>query len=108
MMMLAAALDCCANPDLQQLRELIDENHCMVDIYKCSACGQHWLGQWYEEMNFDGGDDYTDDFYTKLTPQEAERLSAGKNPERCLLAATTTIHFTQGNPQTKRVLPIQR
>ncbi len=54
------------------LREFIDESHMTRSLLKCDECGQLYFYEFYEVMNFDGGDD---DIFYKYIPVESEKIA---------------------------------
>jgi hypothetical protein len=44
-------------------------------LQQCRRCGVWWRFHAHEQMNFDGGPDHFFESYTKLTPEEAAKLT---------------------------------
>lgn len=54
------------------LREFLDESHMTRSLLKCEECGQLYFYEFYEVVNFEGGED---DMFYKYIPVESEKIA---------------------------------
>ena len=71
--------DCCDSPDLGGLLCLFERSSRAQTVMRCSNCGQYWLWDEVEFMNFDGPD-RTYNYYKPLTKEEAEEMMESHKP----------------------------
>lgn len=74
------------------VREIIDESHLGVNLFRCRACNQPFLSVFTELVDWSGGDDSQAWMVAPLTEEEAARLQAPGAPAdawRALLDART-------------------
>lgn len=65
--------NCCANPDIEQLKTFFDESHEGLWIEKCRHCQCFWLCSFNKKMDFSGGDDDIIISCSKLSEWEAQK-----------------------------------
>ena len=65
--------NCCGDPDLELVKRLVDPPASWRDLKKCRNCGSFWQFDAQERMSSDGEDHYWE-WYTPLTPVEADKL----------------------------------
>ena len=62
--------------NLDQLADLIDESHFMIDICACPRCAQRFISTFTEEVDWADSEDPQRRTLMPLTPAEADRLIA--------------------------------
>jgi hypothetical protein len=58
------------------VRELLDSSHSTFTLCRCTACGQRYLKQFHEIVNWQGGGDDVWVYWMPLTRREASEVSA--------------------------------
>lgn len=75
---------------------LVDESHFERDIMRCTQCGQHYFYEWFEEIDWDEGDDK---MYTTFIPIPLDEKIIQELNERSpfeLLAVTPRLQWDNG------------
>ena len=75
---------------------LIEESHLERAIMRCSQCGQCYFCEWYEEIDWDGGDDK---MYTTYIPIQWDENLINALKQRSpfeLLAVTPRLQWDNG------------
>ena len=67
---------CRTSPEtIEPVRMLFDSSHSSFELCRCTACGQSYLKQFHEILDWVGGDDDVFFYWEPLTKREAAEVS---------------------------------
>jgi hypothetical protein len=77
------------------LETFVDESHLSRDLLKCKECGQLYFFEFYEEIDWEDGDD----------PQYSKYIPVGTRAEIEMLKKASPFQLWQYRPQLRRDFP---
>jgi hypothetical protein len=90
-------LDCCSEPDLENVKTILTTNRESEGLLRCKTCGLYWYHRFLEIMKFDGPDDQTS-WYSPVTEEEAQYIlkTEGRPDLKFLLSRPSFIEDAGG------------
>ncbi|MFF7209699.1 hypothetical protein ACFZAU_04060 [Streptomyces sp. NPDC008238] len=73
-------IDCCAEPELAWVRTLYESHHDQESLLSCTGCRAFWFHRFHGFIDWSGGGDDLTTWYSRLTPEEGERLRDVADP----------------------------
>lgn len=90
-------LDCCSDPNLRDVKILLDTNRESESLCQCETCGAYWFHRFLEIIHFDREDEQTT-WYSRVRPEEAQSIldSEGRPDLKFLLNRPSFVKDYRG------------